>query len=961
MEKVYTNSDYSSQILSQISELWRGNKYCDAVLNLQDEKFKLHKLVLMAACPNILRCLAHTEENNIFEFYLPEDSEKSVVMPVVNYLYIGSIQLNMTNVYGIEKLAKQLRLSTLSQFCHDFISLLESETFSQSSLQPGINQENIPKQESTEVEKIVDPKTIDALINSANATLREINTGASSLPELTDVFGQVSCLPQSTDGIGQLPFASKSIKTELDTFISPTLEETISMNEEKTITIEPLNNILQFSKSDNYMTTALATSSACKSYDSATLDIRLGSGRLEPDPFSHQTASNGTLNPQINSCQVSTSTRFTPELNIVACKPSTSQSQGGEGDDIDLVMTAEDENFDDSDDEWVPKGNESSDSDFYPESALDRSTKTKRTMSTKGPKAKKSKKNDSLTAKKKKVRGDKMRSEDDESKKTLKPSSLRTSKGERCSRFGRGLQVDLTGETEHVHEEVTNKNDIVADEGSLNPGNKLSTVSPQMDGLRKKSHCSEIPASSNLPDKEIESKDNASTDQAMVHSQDKSTEESSAARKENNLNSASADNDEEKRKQIEYKLIVVEHAQSQGVKSAAELFNITEDIIEDWIMLKQHFKKKTKEKKKAVSNFGKQQQVKLGEHTDLEDRIVNWLLATDYSIGHADDVNVIGNRAAEIAQEIGKPNLKIGEYWVKQMLERYISTCITKIDDSGDVCTHELRKEVSKYATEHGTRAAAEHYGLTTAIVGCWKKNRNLKTFDGNSSAEPSVEITRKRYTISFKLEAVKCAEQLSNRAASRLYGVNEKRVRDWRKQKEELERSQGSQWRLQPVQNHRPYSLLESLLADWIIKETRKITIAEIRAKALLIAEQTNSPEFKASNSWFNRFMKLHKLQEYVKLESSKEKNFVFEKRKEVAESLTRDSRGRFLRKRGKEADFTNEFKLNIIEFAERSGNEEAEQQYGIKKAQIRDWRVQKSSLLQRIKAKNEDKEGET
>ncbi|KAK3587407.1 hypothetical protein CHS0354_028786 [Potamilus streckersoni] len=424
MEKVYTSSDYSSQLLSQMSELWRGNKYCDAVLNLQDERFKLHKLVLMAACPNILRCLAHTEENNVFEFYLPEDVEKSAVRLIVNYLYIGSIQLNMANVYGIEKLAKQLRLCTLSQFCHDFISLLESETLSQSLLQPEIYQEYIPKHENIEVEKVVDPRAVDALNNSATSTLTEINNGNSSLPQLTDGFEQLPLSsmsiktelddfisPTLEEAISRnqektitiepllLPLASKSIKTELDASISPTMEEAIRKNQEKTITIEPLpvNNILQNSKSDNPITTAFAT-------DSSTLDQHLGSDRLESHPVSHQTSSMRTKDPQHNS---STVTSLTPVLSMVACNPSTSQTRGKKGDDLDLIMTAEDEDFEDLDNEWVPQGDESSYLDYYPESTPDRSTKTKRKMSTKGPKTKRSKKDGPLTAVKKKVRGDK--------------------------------------------------------------------------------------------------------------------------------------------------------------------------------------------------------------------------------------------------------------------------------------------------------------------------------------------------------------------------------------------------------------------------------------------------------------------------------------------------------------------------------------------------------------------------
>ncbi|KAL3842818.1 hypothetical protein ACJMK2_020802 [Sinanodonta woodiana] len=900
MEKVYTNSDYSSQILSQICELWRGNKYCDAVLNLQDEKFKLHKLVLMAACPNILRCLAHTEENNVFEFYLPEDSEKSVVVPVVNYLYIGSIQLNMTNVYGIEKLAKQLRLSTLSQFCHDFISLLESEKFSQSSLQPGIHQENIPKQESTEVEKVVDPKAIDALINSANATLREINNGASSVPELTDVLGHVSCSAQLTDGIGQLPFASKSIKTELDTFIIPTLEETISMNEKKTITIEPLNNILQFSKSDNSMTTALATSSACKSHDSATLDVHLGSGRLESDPFSHQTASNGMLNPQINSCQVSTRSRFTPELNIVACKPSTSQSQGGEGDDIDLVMTAEDENFDDSDDEWVPKGNESSDSDFYPESALDRSTKTKRKMSTNGPKAKKSRKNDSLTAKKKKVRGDKMNQGD------TKNGSEPDGKSQHISRYGRTLKPSISYRTI----------------GSLN-----------IDGLEDcKMQMGSSKGSNLLKDGQEVSEDLASK------------------RKDNKIPL-----DAEELKSMLHKIKVAEYADELGLEAAAAHFNVSNDTVKDWMLLKNYFKKKTKKaNKKTASKLNIQHYIKIGEHTALEDKVINWLLETKYNPNVTDDLSTIGYKTTEFAKEIGKPDLKIGILWLKQILEKYVS--VTKIDETGDVCTEEFRLQVTDYAKEHGVKAASELYGLDVNTVGWWTRKYKTKVVCKEDDAlNPNTKSsTRKRYTVNFKIEAVKCAEKLGNRAVARIYGVPETNVRLWRKHKEQLSYNKGNVLKLKPTVSPRQHSLLESLVKHWIISERRKVTGAEIRAKALSFAEQANSPGFKGSYKWLYQFVKCHSLEQYVKTECSKEENFEYENRKEVARSLERDSHGRFKSRPG-ETFLSNELKLEVVRFAETNGNEEAVKKYKINETVICNWRLKKSYLSQRMCAQKE------
>ena len=52
------------------------------------------------------------------------------------------------------------------------------------------------------------------------------------------------------------------------------------------------------------------------------------------------------------------------------------------------------------------------------------------------------------------------------------------------------------------------------------------------------------------------------------------------------------------------------------------------------------------------------------------------------------------------------------------------------------------------------------------------------------------VDLVRRKeaLTLAFKLKVVEFAEKNSNRGAGRHFGVDEKRVREWRKQKEQLE-----------------------------------------------------------------------------------------------------------------------------------------------------------------------------
>ena len=44
-------------------------------------------------------------------------------------------------------------------------------------------------------------------------------------------------------------------------------------------------------------------------------------------------------------------------------------------------------------------------------------------------------------------------------------------------------------------------------------------------------------------------------------------------------------------------------------------------------------------------------------------------------------------------------------------------------------------------------------------------------------------------YDAAFKLKAVSCAEQSTNRGAARKFGVDERRIREWRQKKVELEK----------------------------------------------------------------------------------------------------------------------------------------------------------------------------
>ena len=53
--------------------------------------------------------------------------------------------------------------------------------------------------------------------------------------------------------------------------------------------------------------------------------------------------------------------------------------------------------------------------------------------------------------------------------------------------------------------------------------------------------------------------------------------------------------------------------------------------------------------------------------------------------------------------------------------------------------------------------------------------------------AERRTTAAKRSYDMAFKLKVVACAEAESNRGAARKFGIDEKRVREWRKCKAEI------------------------------------------------------------------------------------------------------------------------------------------------------------------------------
>ena len=135
----------------------------------------------------------------------------------------------------------------------------------------------------------------------------------------------------------------------------------------------------------------------------------------------------------------------------------------------------------------------------------------------------------------------------------------------------------------------------------------------------------------------------------------------------------------------------------------------------------------------------------------------------------------------------------------------------------------------------------------------------------------------RSKYSAKFKLCMVRFAEQSNNCAASREFCVNEKLVRDWRRQVEKLkfmpknkcaDRGKRCQW-----------PDLEENLVKWIEDQRRSAYIVTrnlIRIKAKAMASDQQMSNFQATNSWCTRFLR--------------RRNFVLRQKTKIAQKLPED-----------------------------------------------------------------------
>jgi hypothetical protein len=199
------------------------------------------------------------------------------------------------------------------------------------------------------------------------------------------------------------------------------------------------------------------------------------------------------------------------------------------------------------------------------------------------------------------------------------------------------------------------------------------------------------------------------------------------------------------------------------------------------------------------------------------------------------------------------------------------------------------------YAQEHGNRAASRKYGINERNVRKWRKTEEeLNTMPTLKMAErhtllkkkrtlnkvklfPKLEnqcneivypafsinssrsLNRRSYTALEKLSVAEYAQEHGNRAAERMYGVNEMNVRRWRKNMDLLK----SMPSLKKADRGSvcKYPEMETSLVAWITdcrERGDSIGTRDIRLAASEIARKDpNMSTFKASNGWATNFMR--------------------------------------------------------------------------------------------------------
>lgn len=99
--------------LQKLQNFFNKTDYCDLTLQFNDNsQLKVHRLVL-SACTDYFNVLEHNHEVVDDTLIMPGDLQADVVVPIVNFMYTGTLEFEV-NMYGrLLKTAKDMKMTVL--------------------------------------------------------------------------------------------------------------------------------------------------------------------------------------------------------------------------------------------------------------------------------------------------------------------------------------------------------------------------------------------------------------------------------------------------------------------------------------------------------------------------------------------------------------------------------------------------------------------------------------------------------------------------------------------------------------------------------------------------------------------------------------------------------------------------------------------------------------------------------
>ena len=129
--------------------------------------------------------------------------------------------------------------------------------------------------------------------------------------------------------------------------------------------------------------------------------------------------------------------------------------------------------------------------------------------------------------------------------------------------------------------------------------------------------------------------------------------------------------------------------------------------------------------------------------------------------------------------------------------------------------------------------------------------------------ADMAETVKKRSFDAAFKLEVIEYCSNHSNRETARHFGIDEKRVQEWKKQKDDLQALPQKKRRIDGGGRKAALPSVEEELVVWIDEmraENQQVTRISIQQKALrIIRERGEESDFTTSRGWLETFCRQH------------------------------------------------------------------------------------------------------